>query len=233
VIVDRPSRIALAEWEPAPSDVPRPGRSEVHLWAAPVDREPREASVATLSPEERARADRFRLDHDRHRWVGAHALLRTAVARTLSCPPHAVVFRSTGQREKPSIARPWRGRTLHFNLSHAGALAVVAVARRDVGVDVAMFDDTFDVLAVAARALPPEVGAELRLLPAEQREPRFIEHWVRHEARAKCLGTGIVEPGDDDGSPVAVIDVPVGGDHAAALACDRVPTRVRRWQVAV
>ena len=51
---------------------------EIHVWRAPLEREPGflRRLEATLSSEERARADRFRFVRDRNDFLVARGLLR-------------------------------------------------------------------------------------------------------------------------------------------------------------
>jgi hypothetical protein len=106
---------------------------------------------------------------------------------------------------------------LHFNLSHSGRLRVLAVARHEVGVDVEVVGDRGDVRELAAIGLPSAQAAEVAAAPELERNAVFHRLWVRHEARLKCHGVGLVAPlpaGADD----VVIDLDVGPGVAAALA---------------
>jgi phosphopantetheinyl transferase len=105
---------------------------------------------------------------------------------------------------------------LHFNLSHSGHLRVLAVARQEVGVDVEIVSDRGDVSELAAIGLPADQAAEVAAAPASERNARFHRLWVRHEARCKLHGVGLVAP-----LPAAedvVIDLDLGPGVAAALA---------------
>jgi phosphopantetheinyl transferase len=80
--------------------------------------------------------------------------------------------------------------SLHFNLSHSGAQALIAVnTEHDVGVDVQL------------------LGSR----PAE-----FYADWTRREAVAKCHGTGLWAPLPE--APVSVIELDAGPGYAAAVA---------------
>ncbi len=117
-----------------------------------------------------------------------HEALRQVLARYLEQEPGEIEL-SVGEHGKPRLA----GEQLHFNLSHSGALGLIAVCRdREVGVDVE------------------------RLRP--KREAAFYWRWARHEARVKCLGTGLGPPLPPDPPPVAVETLEVGPEYAAAVA---------------
>jgi len=67
---------------------------EIHVWHAPLDREPDflQRLEATLSNDERARADRFRFVRDRNDFLVARGLLRKLLGRYLDQSPADVEF---------------------------------------------------------------------------------------------------------------------------------------------
>ncbi len=128
---------------------------------------------------------------------------------------------------------------LRFNVSHSGALALVAVsANNDVGVDVERIaDDDRDLVEIAGRVFcAPSVEALMRASVAE-RPAVFYRMWVRNEARTKCEGSGLTDPDDPardavdrGGNPdPVVLDLAVGDGYMAALAARSAPATVRLW----
>jgi phosphopantetheinyl transferase len=213
---------------------PAPGRlpdGELHVWVARVD-DPG-PDVAMLDRAERARAARFREEAPGTRWANAHVLARQVLARYTGTSPARLVIRA-GRRDKPVIRRPMSARWLRFNLSHAGELAVVVVARgAEVGVDVEAIRPLHDLLAVARRVLDDSVVRDLTRVGPEERTRRFFHAWVRHESRAKCLGTGLVEPTDDAREPVYCFDLDLGPGYAAAVSSAQPVGRIRRCHTTV
>lgn len=126
--------------------------------------------------------------------------LRRVLARYLDEVPGEIEL-AVDRRGKPRLA----DERLHFNLSHCGALALIAVCRdREVGVDVE------------------------RIRP--KREAAFYRRWARHEARVKCLGIGLGSPPPSGSPPVAVEALEVGPGHAAAVAvAGTAPLPLRCW----
>lgn len=111
-------------------------RSVTVRWAR-VDDAPVDASW--LGPGEASRLAAFRDDDDRRRFVGVRLLLRHVVAATAGCAPEEVVLRQRcarcgGPHGRPVVAAG--GRALEVSMAHAGSLAVVALCRSPVGVDV-------------------------------------------------------------------------------------------------
>ena len=107
---------------------------------------------------------------------------------------------------------------LHFNLSHSGHLRVLAVARHEVGVDVEIVSDRGDVNELAAVGLPADQAAHIAAVPANQRNTVFHRLWVRHEARCKLHGVGLVAPLPAAAAAEVVIDLDLGPGVAASLA---------------
>jgi phosphopantetheinyl transferase len=142
----------------------------------------------------------------RPEWESSDDLLCTVLAGYLGTDPAAVELRR-GANGKPFLAGLWPGEEpasgsmprLHFNLSHSGDLALIAVAEREVGVDVE------------------------RIRPL--RSTAFYEGWARHEATVKCLGTGLTGRRPVPEPPVAMrmLDVEVGFVAALAVAGEEVP----------
>ncbi|MCZ0983322.1 4'-phosphopantetheinyl transferase superfamily protein [Streptomyces diastatochromogenes] len=116
----------------------------------------------------------------------------------------------------------------YFSLSHSGELAVVAVARVPVGIDVQRVPSE-ETVELVERRLHPEERREVRELPPERRPFALASVWARKEAYLKGLGTGLAHglghvylggrPGVA-GAPVGwlVRDLPGDGRHAMAVA---------------
>lgn len=203
----------------------RPG--EVHVWRLEIDN-PHWPGADRLPATERARAEGFLRPQIRGRWVAARWGLREALSRYLGEKPGEIEL-TEDERGKPRLAEdPLR---LRFNLSHSGALALVAVCRdHEVGVDVERIEPGRDLTALAERALEPADAAAVRAAAEPERPATFYERWSRHEARLKCLGVGLRATSPQDAPPVALEDLQVGGGYAAAVAvATATPAPLRCW----
>jgi 4'-phosphopantetheinyl transferase len=199
-------------WPPGP-DRPDASSQAVHVWRAELDRW-RSSSLHALAPSERERAAAIRHPSARDRWAASRRALREVLARYLDADPVAIELR-VSERGKPALADP--AATLHFNLSHCGPLALIAVAEgREVGVDIEKIDAERDVIALADRGLDPAVAATIRAAAPAEQITTFYEAWARREATVKCLGIGLGAPLRQDRVTLSPLDA--GPDYAAALA---------------
>ncbi len=203
--------------------------ADVTLWHIPLpDKSPGPEAWALLDGRERQRAEKFIHDRDRHRFVAAHAGLRLALAAETGQPPRALNFTTT-PGGKPQLER----HALSFNLSHTGAVAIVATCRGSVvGVDVEMAGRLRDLDGLAGMVMTPDEKAGFADLPAALRQIVFMRVWTRKEALLKADGRGLmydprkVEVGVDDGAERTVVlegiswtlrDVTLAPDLAAAV----------------
>jgi 4'-phosphopantetheinyl transferase len=185
----------------------------VHIWRAALD-EAGWPGAQELPPQERARAEGFLRPGVARRWVAARWALRRTLARYLDQPAPEIAL-AADERGKPRLEDGSGG--LQFNLSHSDGLALVAVTeQREVGVDVEAIAPRQDLVALAERGLPAEAAAAVRAAPPDQQLGAFYVAWVRHEARLKCLGTGLGSPAPPTATATAPLDV--GPGYAAAVA---------------
>ncbi len=151
---------------------------------------------STLSPEEKARADRFHFVNDRNRFVVARGLLRELLGGYLQQAPAGLEF-SYGQHGKPSLAGGNASSGLRFNLSHSSGLVVYAIAReRNLGIDVEHVRPESAGEDIAQRYFSAREVNDLRTLPPEARVEGFFHCWTRKEAYLKATGMGLQIPLD-------------------------------------
>lgn len=191
-----------------------------------------------LHPDEVERAERYRRREDRARFILGRGLLREILGRRIDIAPQLLRF-EFGPYGKPFLA----GRAPHFSLSHAGRWIAIAIADRDVGLDI---EELSDIDPLPLLAFSPAERERTRFSADPTRE--FISIWVAKEAVLKMAGCGLRGPTIDFSVPIlsarrprlisaspssrlggiGVIGLPVAhGLHGAVAAsgCD--------WQVAV
>lgn len=179
---------------------------------------------AILSADERQRAARGHPDV-RRRFVACRGRLRMLFARMLHVEPGAIRF-CYGEQGKPALAgesaQGWK-----FNVSHSEDVAIVAVSRAEVGVDLELMRDrhAFESLSTAAPLILAEVERRAWLtLPSEDRIGALLQTWVAKEALLKAVGQGIGAGMDRFTLPMPVGPMPrlVGGSaRILPLHCPR------------
>ncbi|MFO1432607.1 MAG: 4'-phosphopantetheinyl transferase superfamily protein [Candidatus Competibacteraceae bacterium] len=167
-------------------------RTALHHWAVPlaVERAVELVSTQLLSLDELARAARFHFPVDRGRYTVARAALRLLLGLYLEQPARTLQF-SYGPYGKPDLSIA-EGGNLHFNLTHSGDLAVIAITGLGaVGVDVEVCRSVSDFRGLAARFLAAEEQVLLELPDEAAALKAFFLCWTRKEAVLKALGTGL------------------------------------------
>src|SRR5712692_9793747 len=110
--------------------------SDVHVWRSALDLPEVcvQALQETLTPDELARARRYRSQGNQDRFIVARGLLRTILAHYLDASPGRLRF-PYGSYGKPALDCAV-GNDIQFNLSHADDIAIYALARRRaLGID--------------------------------------------------------------------------------------------------
>lgn len=164
--------------------LPLPGDEECHVWRFPLRADA--AFWAWLTPDERERADRYKIARPREQFLAARGNLRQLLARYLGAAPAAVEL-----VPEPDGKPVLRGGELHFNVSHSGDLGLIAVARRRVGVDVEELRDMPNAAGLVERFFGLEEGGQFAALPEALKLAGFFRGWTCKEALLKAVGTGI------------------------------------------
>lgn len=194
---------------------------------------------ALLDAGEWRRAGEFRSQAARDQYIAGRAALRLTLARLLGCNAGSISF-GREQYGKPylSVEGPPR---CHFNLSHTSGRVLIAVSfAGEVGVDIEATEAEWPPVLLARLRATPAIAWRLAALPPQAHRAALCEYWVRKEAYAKALGTGIAlelaqDTPDFGGDPAKVTDrhghawwirgVDVGPRYRAAV-CARHPAPV-------
>lgn len=177
-----------------------------------------------LSADERSRAERFAFSRDRDHFVVARGTLRHLLGAYVAVEPAKLHFQY-GPEGKPTLVQPASSDPIHFNLSHAGDVALYAVARQPVGVDVECVRTNLSYEEIAERFFSPAERAALRGAAADRRRDVFFSCWTLKEAYIKGLGGGLSIPLD-------AFDVPLGeGSEPRPVRSRCAPVGAPRWSV--
>lgn len=243
--------VAPRPWCPPPVNL-RLADPEIHVFAFSLDLP--DSSVggleSLLSPNETARAGRFKHAEDRRRFIVGRAGLRSILAEYLGSIPTDIRF-TYDTVGKPHLDDTM-GERIRFNLSGSEGVGVLAVGRgHDLGVDIERVRPFPNALPIADRLFTDQEHRDLGALPRKQLDAAFFSLWTRKEAVVKCLGRGLTFPLDSfslsgwpDGAEHLVLQTtegpsdrwvlplpPPSDGYVAALASDAALLTVRcfRW----
>lgn len=190
---------------------------EVHLWFVDLHVPPGLLSLffSLLSRDERERAERFRFDAHRRRYVARRGVLRWLLGRYLKRPGDTLAF-GYGAAGKPFLVPEQQesvvpAEYLTFNLSDSEDVALYAFGRGvELGVDVEHLREMPDALQIAEYSFSPFEREALAALPQDLTSLGFFHVWTRKEAYVKATGQGL-------GAPLTEFTVSLGPDVPAAF----------------
>ncbi len=142
--------------------------------------------------------------------------MREVLASYVGISSSEIVFR-LGDSGKPALEGV--GENLHFNISHSGPTALLAVAfGREVGVDVERIREGLHEGEIAQRVLGDEAVRLAMIASPQDRTRAFFRSWVRHEAMVKCRGAGLGDAsGEGPTNNLWLEEIDLGESHTAAL----------------
>jgi 4'-phosphopantetheinyl transferase len=185
-------------WPEGPAAIPDLENNRVHIWRIPLDVASETAAECALwlSSDERQRADRYRFDRHRRRFVVCRAGQRIILSRYLGKEPAQLCF-VYGERGKPSLAPQAGNRGLFFNVGNSSDLALCAVTRdRELGVDIEYAREVRDLTGLVTRFFAESEIEYLERLAPDERLRAFFGIWTQKEAVLKAVGTGLAFPLD-------------------------------------
>lgn len=199
----------------------------------------------SVSAEELQRAAQFHAVEARLLYLASHAALRSMLARLLDVPPLSVRFVrrcawcGDPGHGRPQLANP-HPRRVEFSLSRTRELAIVAVSREPVGVDVERVEPAFRVGAM--RPVLAQQELETARLGGGLGARQLFQWWTAKEAVGKARGSGLVgvsavqlavapsggwQPIIDGDRTWYAWPIDVGPGHAASLVTARAAPSIR------
>lgn len=203
--------------------------NEVHLWSASLqsDVPSLEYYRALLSEDETRKAGKYYFEKDRNHYTIARGVLRSLLGHYLYTNARSLRF-DYNEYGKPLLI-PFNKehndetRTLHFNLSHSGEIALYAFSyRRHVGIDVELMRSNIEYDDLARISFSPNERTVLHTLEAGEKLQGFYNCWTRKEAFIKAIGKGLSHP-------LASFDVSLRPNETARLLANREPDGHSDW----
>ncbi len=144
-----------------------------------------------LSPDERARADKFLSAAKAREFTITRAYLKKILAQTLAEDPAHITIAHADQG-KPYLVCNGRHTRIRFSVSHSHGLALIAITLdRDIGIDVEQVRADVDHDALARRFFSSAEYEALQVCAETTRLQAFFTTWTRKEAIVKATGKGI------------------------------------------
>lgn len=160
------------------------------LWLVDAGAPPAPGCEAVLSASERARAEEFRGEDLRNRFLTAHCALRLVLEQAFGVPVLRQTF-ELGPFGKPRLREDSRAQ---FSLSYSGDRALIGVAW-DVllGVDLESLRSIEGAKDIVSELFTPSEQLKLQRHDPASRlfDHAFLEAWTRKEACVKATGLGL------------------------------------------
>jgi 4'-phosphopantetheinyl transferase len=188
----------------ASADVEAPVQ-DISIWCLDLTRIAPGQPHALLSADEQARADRFKVRGDHERFVKGRGALRRILAPYTGRDARDLVFIEGGGRKPQLRDHP----SLHFNLSHSGDFALIAVGAQPLGVDIEAIKPDIDWRALAAASFHPDERMILAQHSGAAALDAFFQIWAHKEAYLKATGIGLTDH-------LTAIDIPLEGGMVSA-----------------
>ncbi|MBR1598366.1 MAG: 4'-phosphopantetheinyl transferase superfamily protein [Lachnospiraceae bacterium] len=142
-----------------------------------------------LSRDRRERVDRLKDKGAAHKQIIIGAFLQHCLSGYIGVMPSQIKFEYNEQ------GKPYVPSDVHFNMSHSGDYAVLAVSDHPVGIDIERL--RHKRLSVAKRFFCREEYEDIINAGGEkEQDRRFLEYWTVKEAYVKYLGKGLSIPLD-------------------------------------
>lgn len=148
------------------------------------------SSANILHEDELRRASRFHFERHRRRFTIARTGLREILGAYLAIPPALLEFEYNKQG-KPEVIND---QALHFNLSHSGDKALLAIGQNfPLGIDLEQYSAR-PWLGIAENLFSPAEVKALKNASLSTRPALFFRIWSQKEAFIKACGLGLAYP---------------------------------------
>jgi 4'-phosphopantetheinyl transferase len=146
-----------------------------------------EAAVI-LDEAEKERAEKYRKQEDKNRFILGRIVLRKLLAELLQCQPEEVPI-VISKHKKPVLAST-SAAPIHFSLSHSGDYILIGISKNEIGVDIEHTDTAFEYKNVMQHSFNTE---EISFINDDESQASFNFYllWTRKEALLKATGKGL------------------------------------------
>ncbi|WP_051541012.1 4'-phosphopantetheinyl transferase superfamily protein [Ahrensia sp. 13_GOM-1096m] len=183
--------VLSSQYEQCESNIDRTTEIDIWIWPLIGSSLNLNKMETLLSADETTRARRFVKPIDSARFIIARGTLRKILALYCQINPQSISF-NYNKYGKPTLGF-CHFRPVHFNLSHSGNYAVLAVSNQcEIGVDIEEIKPFHE--DIATRFFSTNECAVLANIKNEDYLEAFYRCWTRKEAFVKAHGTGLTLP---------------------------------------
>lgn len=227
-----------------PNIPPETGLVSLACWQLTLSDKRFDELLPLLNPEEQARAAKFAKRRLAASFIAARTGLRAWIAHFLGCLPQEIEFKY-GPKGKPSLVGQAENQ-LEFNLAHSGGLALLAITKEPVGVDLERHRQLRSAEGMAGRWYSESERERIQSQAEPDQLAEFFHIWALKESILKLVGSGVGEslpkletPADPTGGTTAPPEtnimgmkkcwaqrIEVADAHSAALAMERKPKKI-------
>lgn len=177
--------LSAFSWQTAPANLCL-DENEVHVWHFQLDQDNLAEFEPIISADEQKRANRFRFEKDRNRFIVGRGILRKIIGNYLQIKPSQVQF------SYHQFGKPFLDSNLKFNLSHSGNFALLAITQNwEIGIDIEQTNPHFIDNGVISLCLTEIEKAHFYALFQNAQIEFFFDCWTKKEAYLKANGFGL------------------------------------------
>jgi len=160
----------------------------VRIWTIDLGNAGWDACGPYLSTDERQRLARYRGALFQSRFRRCRGALRAILACHIGQSPSSLAFQY-GEYGKPALLDV---PGLHFNLSHSGDRALLAMSAQPIGIDIERIDqEKIDLRGLIDMVCHPSEHRMLAKCTTSEKLNLFYQLWTQKEAYCKMLGQGL------------------------------------------
>ncbi len=168
----------------------------IHVHSLEIPNNPENLLIESnfLSNDEILRANKFRNQIDKQKFLISRTFLREILSIYLNIDPKDIKF-NYGENGKPLISQEINFSNLQFNLSHSKNIAACALSlNEEIGIDIEFNDNNINYYEIAESYFNNEENKLLRSLKEQESQNLFYKIWTIKEAFLKSLGFGLSFP---------------------------------------
>ncbi len=193
-VIHVPFAIKTIDWHRISSSDIAINIEEVHLWRLNlnIDNVILDKLKTLLSIDELHRAEKFRYEPDRKRFIARKGMHRLILGRYMGIQPKNIQFNFC-THGKPLLASVNSSIPINFSASSSGDLGLLAVTyNHQLGVDMENINRTIEYEKIASSFFSPLEAEQIRSLKGKKQRNMFLVLWTAKEAYLKAAGTELL-----------------------------------------